>query len=238
MTSMCLLRSILTVCSTNLQICSLLRKILPVVGPKNLGPMLHVHILPPLGYSAIAEAVNTAATINQLGLLDCLLAVISKALSVQVKAKGRSSNILHVLTGARNLTALTLANLVNPKAVPGESSIKTQRWYLKGSVPKELAGEVIKLLKDMIQGTMGSQWEGYAKSAVGQAVLHLTKISEEARMPVPGIYSQTVSCLSWIMSIFFFSFPSLSSPPPSLPLCLPSCSPKLVLPPIPFFLLA
>ena len=47
----------------------------------------------PLGYSAIGEA---AATINQLGLLDCLLAVIAKALSVQVKVKGRSSNILQV----------------------------------------------------------------------------------------------------------------------------------------------
>lgn len=170
--------------------------------------MLQVRILPPLGYSAIAEAVNTAATINQLGLLDCLLAIISKALSVQVKAKGRSSNILHVLTGAKNLTALTLANLVNPKAVPGESNIKSQRWYLKGSVPKEVAGETVKLLKDMIQGSMGPQWEGYAKSAVGQAVLHVTKISEEARMPVPGMFSQTVRYFS--SSFRYFSSPILS----------------------------
>ena len=163
------------------------------MGPKGLAPMLHVRILPPLGYSAIAEAVNSAATINQLGLLDCLLAIISKALSVQVKAKGRSSNILNVLTGASNWTALTLANLVNPKVVPGETTIKPQRWYLKGGVSKAVAGEVVKLLKDMIQGSLGPQWEGYSKSTVGQAVLHLTKINEEARMPVPGMYSQTVS---------------------------------------------
>ena len=58
--------------------------------------MTNVTVLPPLGYSAIAEAVNSAATINQLGLLDCLLAVIAKALSVQVKVKGRGSNILQV----------------------------------------------------------------------------------------------------------------------------------------------
>ena len=58
--------------------------------------MTGVTILPPLGYSAIAEAVNSAATINQLGLLDCFLAIIGKALSVQVKAKGRGSNILQV----------------------------------------------------------------------------------------------------------------------------------------------
>ena len=56
-------------------------------------------MLPPIGYSAIAEAVNSAATINQVGLLDCLLAGVAKALSVQVKAKGRSSNILQALTG-------------------------------------------------------------------------------------------------------------------------------------------
>ena len=47
--------------------------------------MLNIRILPPLGYSAIAEAVNSAATINQLGILDCLLAIVAKALSVQVR---------------------------------------------------------------------------------------------------------------------------------------------------------
>ena len=167
-----------------------------MIGPKNLAPMINVRILPPLGYSAIAEAVNSAATINQLGLLDCFLAIISKALSVQVKAKGRSSNILQVLTGATDITALTLTSLVNHKLVPGETAIKSQRWYLKGAISKEVASEVVKLLKDMIQGSLGPQWEGYAKSAIGQAVLHLTKMNEEARMPVPGMFSQTVS--GWV----------------------------------------
>ena len=74
--------------------------------------MMGVTILPPLGYSAIAEAVNSAGTVNQLGLLDCLLAVIAKALSVQVKAKGRGSNIMHVsLTFARNWCYIHLQNL-------------------------------------------------------------------------------------------------------------------------------
>ena len=155
--------------------------------------MLTIKVLPPLGYSAIAEAVNSAATINQHGLLDCLLAIIAKALSVQVKAKGRSTNILQVLTGESSITALTLACLVSPKPVPGETTVKSQRWYLKGDVSQEVAGEVIKLLKDMSKGTLGAQWEGYAKSAIGQAVLHLTKVNEEARVPIPGMYSQTVS---------------------------------------------
>ena len=64
--------------------------------------MTNVTVLPPLGYSAIAEAVNSASTINQLGLLDCLLAVIAKALSVQVKVKGRGSNILQVMNKFSN----------------------------------------------------------------------------------------------------------------------------------------
>lgn len=158
--------------------------------------MLNVRILPPLGYSAIAEAVNSAGTINQLGILDCLLAVISKALSVQVKAKGRSTNILQVLTGDSSISAIRLEKLVNPKPVPGETTVRTHRWYLKGSVSHEVAGEVIKLLKDMVKGSLGSQWEGYAKSAIGQAVLHLTKINEEARVPVPGMFSQTVCIIN------------------------------------------
>ena len=165
--------------------------------------MISVRILPPLGYSAIAEAVNSAATINQLGLLDCFLAIISKALSVQVRAKGRSSNIVQVLTGTTNMTALTLASLVNQKLVPGETTVKSQRWFLKGTIPKEVASEVVKLLKDMIQGSLGPQWEGYAKSAIGQAVLHLTKINEEARMPVPGMFSQTVSSPHWRLYLWY-----------------------------------
>ncbi len=175
-----------------LQVCTLFRKVLPAIGPKNLAPMLNVRILPPLGYSAIAEAVNSATTINQLGIMDCLLSVISKALSVQVKAKGRSTNIIQVLTGVSSITAIMMDKLTNPKPVPGETTIRAQRWYLKGSVSHEVAEEVIKLLKDMVKGSLGGQWEGYSKSAIGQAVLHLTKISEEARVPVPGMFSQTV----------------------------------------------
>ena len=77
----CKLSSLWVNLSVVSQVCSLLKRILPVIGPKNLAPIINVRILPPLGYSAIAEAVNSAATINQLGLLDCFLAIISKALS-------------------------------------------------------------------------------------------------------------------------------------------------------------
>ncbi len=174
------------------QVCTLLKKVLSVIGPKKLAPMLNVRALPPLGYSAIAEAVNSAATINQLGILDCLIAVISKALSVQIKVKGRSTNIIQVLTGESSITAITMDKLINPKPVSGETTIRAQRWYFKGSISQEVASEVIQLLKDMVKGSLGSQWEECSKSAIGQAVLHMTKINEEARAPVPGMFSQTV----------------------------------------------
>ncbi len=176
-----------------LQVCSLLRRILPVVGPRNLAPMLGIPTLPPLGYSAIAEAVNSASTINQLGILDCLLAVIAKALSVQVKAKGRSTNILQALTGESSVSAITLGCLVNPKLLSSETAARAKRWYLRGTISQEVANEVVKLLKDMTKGSLGTQWEGFAKSAIGQAVLHLTKVPEAARVPNPAMYSHTVS---------------------------------------------
>ena len=176
-----------------LQVCALFLRVLPAIGPKTLGPMLSVRILPPLGYSAIAEAVNSAATINQLGILDSLLAVIAKALSVQVKAKGRSSGVLQALTGETGVSAISLASIVNHKTVAGEATVRAQRWYLRGGVAREVANEVVKLLKEMTRGGLGGAWQGYAKSAIGQAVLHLTKLHEEARTPNPGLYSQTVS---------------------------------------------
>lgn len=177
------------------QVCTLFLRILPCVGPKNLAPMLSVHILPPLGYSAIAEAVNSAATINHVGILDSLLAIVAKALSVQVKAKGRSSQVLKAFTGESGVSAITIASLVNPKTVPGEAVVRGQRWYLRGGVSREVANEVVKLLKEMTRGRLGGQWQGYAKAAIGQAVLHLTKLHEEARVPNPGLYSQTVSTM-------------------------------------------
>lgn len=180
-------------CTYPSQALSLLRRILPTIGPKNLAPMLDVLVLPPIGYSAIAEAVNSAATLNNLGILDCLLAVIAKALSVQVKAKGRGTNVLQALTGDSTISAATLACLTNPKPVPGETTIRNHRWYLKGSIEKEVGSEVVVLLKDMTNGVLGAQWKGVSKAAIGQAVLHLTKINEGARVPNPGMYSQTVS---------------------------------------------
>ena len=77
--------------------------------------------------------------------------MISKALSVQVKAKGRGTSVLHTLTGDSGATAVTLASLTSPKPVPGEGSVRDLRWYLHGSMDQEVAAEVMKLLKNMTE---------------------------------------------------------------------------------------
>ena len=101
---------------------------------------------------------------------------------------------LNYATGDSTISAVTLASLANnAKPVPGETTVRTQRWYLRGAISQEVAKEVAKLLKDMTAGSLGPQWRDYTRSAIGQAVLHLTKVQEEARVPNPGMYSQTVS---------------------------------------------
>ena len=43
----------------------------PYIKPRDFATMTNVTVLLPLVYSAIDESVNSAATHNQLGLLDC-----------------------------------------------------------------------------------------------------------------------------------------------------------------------
>ena len=96
-------------------------------------------------------------------------------------------------------------------------------------MPQEVAVEVVKLIKEMTKGSLGNQWQGIVKSAVGQALLQLTKVHESVRVPDPGMYSQTVSgCLNIVIGVLFFhlhdlplyvylSPPTSSSPPPPAP---------------------
>ena len=65
-----------------------------------------------------------------------LIHIVFSLLCVQVRAKGRSTNILQVLTGDSGVSAVTLASLVSPKPVPGETTVRAQRWYLKGTIPQ------------------------------------------------------------------------------------------------------
>ena len=79
---------------------ALLEKVIPDITPRKLADYLDIAMLPPEGYSAIAAAISSGtAVLNHVGLLDIFLASISKALSVQAKAKGRSAGLLQDIGG-------------------------------------------------------------------------------------------------------------------------------------------
>ena len=64
-----------------------------------------------------------------------------------MKAKGRGSSVLQAITKDSGTSGVTLAGLTSPKPVPGDNNM---RWYLHGTVDQEVAAEVVKLLKAMI----------------------------------------------------------------------------------------
>jgi E3 ubiquitin-protein ligase MYCBP2 len=179
-----------------LEVVALLRKIYSIIEPEKMAKILEVPGLPPVGYTAILEATSTTKHTPQVAILDTLLACIAKALSLQARAKGMLSNMLKgVVKGAGSavtIQSLSLAKGVN-KEVAFESGVTAKRpWLAAGSMPVEVATEVIKLIRDMIGGKFGKKWEEISNSAIGQAVLHLTKMSEPARLPQPGLFSQTL----------------------------------------------
>ena len=59
--------------------------------------------------------------------------------------------MLQALTKESGASGVTLASLTSPKPVPGEGSVNHMRWYLHGSMDQEVAAEVVKLLKAMIE---------------------------------------------------------------------------------------
>lgn len=123
-----------------------------------MAKVLDVPGLPPIGYSAFAEATSTIAGPHrpQVGILDCLLACISKALSVQVRAKGMLSNMLTAITKAAGsavtIQSLSVAKKGVNREVPMETTVAPKRrWLTAGSMPAEVAMEVIKLIREMIE---------------------------------------------------------------------------------------
>ena len=55
------------------------------------------------------------------------------------------------------------------------------RWWLRGTMTKKIAEEIIHLLKDMSSGNVSSEWGDITKSAVAEAILNLTRIEEAHR---------------------------------------------------------
>lgn len=77
------------------------------------------------------------------GILDVFLAVISKALTVQLKTKGNEGSKSIVSQGKGGVTSVTLASAMS---TPAASS---PRWWLKGSATQKQADLIISLIRDM-----------------------------------------------------------------------------------------
>lgn len=73
----------------------------------------------------------------RLGILDVFLSCVAKALTVQVKVKGKDAS------GGKGLTTVTLATSIHPRDFVGS------RWWLRGCITRKLAEVIIQLLKDM-----------------------------------------------------------------------------------------
>lgn len=68
------------------QVTLLLRRILPEITPENLADILGIRIMPPNDFSIVNQS-NHTFDMNRLGIIDIFLAVIAKALQLQIKIK-------------------------------------------------------------------------------------------------------------------------------------------------------
>ncbi|XP_063236464.1 E3 ubiquitin-protein ligase MYCBP2 isoform X2 [Bacillus rossius redtenbacheri] len=165
------------------QVTSLLRRMLPEISPAVLSSVMSVDRLPPADFS-IVSATNKAPSelekpfdIHSVGVLDVFLACIAKALTVQVKAKGKDG---------KGLTTVTLATSIHPRDYCGA------RWWLRGCIARRLAEDVMQLLKDMAAGKLSEAWADVTKGAVAESILNLTRLDEPRRCPPDCLRTPTL----------------------------------------------
>ena len=148
---------------------SLLRRVLPVIPPQSIATLLGVSSLPPKDFTILTESTESSLG-SKAGILDVFLSCISKALTLQVKAKHKEG---------KNLTAVTLATSIHPR---GDNPIVGElRWWIRGSMTKKIAEEIIRMLKDLSNDGLGNQdWISVTKGAIAENILHLTKLENRS----------------------------------------------------------
>ncbi|XP_070552183.1 E3 ubiquitin-protein ligase MYCBP2-like isoform X2 [Ptychodera flava] len=172
------------------QVASILRRVLPEISPQKFSTIIAVSSLPSTDISILSQSSKSQCyTEETVGILDMLLACISKALVVQTKVKGGTSGGF----GSRGISTLTVATMLNPCAEDKQSKTsESKRWWLKGSMPQNIADVIIKLLKDMSAGLLSNEWCDVTKGAVAEAVLALTKLEENKRVPTECMKTHTI----------------------------------------------
>ncbi|XP_063987126.1 E3 ubiquitin-protein ligase MYCBP2 isoform X2 [Diachasmimorpha longicaudata] len=163
------------------QVTSLLRRILPEIKPYSLASVLGMDKTPPTDFSIIS-AVNCSEdegfNEHSLRILDVFLSCIAKALTVQVKVKGKENG--------KALQTITLATSIHPKSFLGS------RWWLRGCMTRKLAEVIIQLLKDMAAGKLSDAWASVTKAAIAENILNLTRLDEKIREPTECLKSPTI----------------------------------------------
>lgn len=118
----------------------MLRRILPEIKPETFANVVNVKRLPPTDFSIVSAANNGLPPTTEFnehtpGILDVFLSCIAKALTVQVKVKGKENG--------KALQTASLATSIHPDSQVGA------RWWLRGYMTRKLAEVIIQLLKDM-----------------------------------------------------------------------------------------
>lgn len=167
------------------QVISLLRRVLPEIKPATFASILGINRMPPQDYISVIDNSRTDGTINlqQVNILDVLLACIAKSLTLQTKIKGSIASTSH---SGRNITTVTLATSIHPK------DSLADRWFLRGCMSRKLAEVIISLISDMCHGKLGSAWTGVTKSAIAESIINLTKLPDELRSPSECLKTPTL----------------------------------------------
>ncbi|EFN81009.1 Probable E3 ubiquitin-protein ligase MYCBP2 [Harpegnathos saltator] len=166
------------------QVTSLLRRILPEIKPETLAGVINVEQLPPSDFSIVSAANSNLTHVSDFnehsaGILDVFLSCIAKALTVQVKMKGKENN-------GKALQSVSLATSIHPDSYVGT------RWWLRGCMTRKLAEVLIQLLKDMASGKLSEEWASVTKAGIAENILNLTRLDEKSRDPTECLRSPTL----------------------------------------------
>ena len=132
---------------------------------------------------------GTSSVSNAPGILDIFLGCIAKALTVQMKVKSGACVPGGAGTSKPGVTTVRLQNvdLEGRVALDG-----VQHWWMYGQVEAPLAEEILKLLRDMSDGSLSDAWAAVAKSAVVETILNLTRLDDDRKVPSNCIRTRTI----------------------------------------------
>lgn len=160
------------------QVVALFRRMLVDVPPQSLALILGVEVLPVYDYASLHTATqdqDTPFDTQKQGILDVFLAVISKALTVQLKTKGSDGGKIAVAQGKGGVTSVTLAT-----AMPTPPA-NSPRWWLRGHATQKQADLIINLIRDMSMGKLSDAWAKVSKASIAENIINLTRLHESDR---------------------------------------------------------